>query len=127
LGHQLLQHGQHNSTFWILSINCKESMTAPTVVTYLKSIQHASTTTYVSAIFAHRVASHRTTLAGNRVLFNQIRLLHDKPSIVEPSSPSIIVPVGLKVISSPICPETPTHFGATFSSPFASDWKDALF
>jgi hypothetical protein len=36
-------------------------MTAPTVATYLKSIQHASTTTYVSAIFAHRVASHRTT------------------------------------------------------------------
>jgi hypothetical protein len=44
---------------------------------------------------------------------------------MEPSSPSVIVPIG--VISSPIRPDTPTHFGATFSSPFASDWKDALF
>ena len=127
LSQQLLQHGQYNSSFWVLSINSQEFMTAPTVVTYLKSIQHATSTTYVEAIFARRLASNRTSLSGHHALFNQIRLNFDPPTIDDSSPSSIIAPVGLKVISSPIKPETPAHFGATYTSPFASDWKDALF
>ncbi len=127
LSQQLLQHGQYNSSFWVLSINSQEFMTAPAVVTYLKSTQHATSTTYVEAIFARRLASNRTSLSGHHALFNQIRLNFDPPTIDDSSPSSIIAPVGLKVISSPIKPETPAHFGATYTSPFASDWKDALF
>jgi hypothetical protein len=84
-------------------------------------------TTYVTAIFARRIASHRTSLAGNRVLFNQVCLAFDNTSTSDPPSPTIIVPVGMKVVSSPIRPATPKHFGETFGMPFASDWRDALF
>jgi len=73
---QLLQHGQHNSSFWILSINNQEFMTAPAVIKYLKATQHASNTTYVPAIFARRIANHRTSLSTNRAVFNQIRLIY---------------------------------------------------
>jgi hypothetical protein len=127
LGQHLSHHGQHNSTFWILSINSKELMTAPAVITYLKSIQQASTTLYVSAIFTRRIASQRTSLSQNRVVFNQIRLSCQQPSIDDSSFLSVTVPVGNKVVSSPTRPDTPTHFGATYNPPFASDWKDALF
>jgi len=127
LSQQLLQHGQHNSSFWILSINSQEFMTAPAVIQYLKSTQHATNTTYVQAIFARRIANHRTSLSNNRAIFNQIRLISNQTTTVDSTSSSIIAPVGLKVISSPVKPDTPNHFGATYHSPFASDWKDALF
>jgi hypothetical protein len=74
LATRLLQHGQYNSSFWILSINLREFFTAAKVVEYLKSIQVQDTTTYVSAIFAHHVASHQASLSRNRTVFNQIRL-----------------------------------------------------
>jgi hypothetical protein len=127
LGNQLLQHGQHNSSFWILSLNSKEFMSASNVIDYLRSLQLDRSTIYIPAIFARRVASARTSLGGNRAVFNQIRLLNADQPIIEPSSPSIIAPVGLKIVSSPIRLETPSHFGATYSSPVASDWRDALF
>jgi len=111
-----------------LSIKSQEFITAPAVISYLKSIQHATATAYVPAIFARRFASHRTSLSGNQTIFNQIRLTFDKPSIEDSSqSSSLIAPVGLKVVSSPVKPETRSHFGATYHSPFASDWRDALF
>jgi hypothetical protein len=75
LSQSLFIHGQHNSSFLILSINSQEFITAPMVISYLKSIQHATATTYVPAIFAHRIASNHTSLSGNRTIFNQIRLL----------------------------------------------------
>jgi hypothetical protein len=50
------------------------------------------------------------------------------PSIEDSSeSSSLRAPVGLKVVQSPVKPETPSHFVATYYSPFASDWRDALF
>jgi len=111
-----------------LSLNSKEFITAASVITYLKSLQQASTTIYIPAIFARRIANHRTNLARNRAVFYQIKLV-STPSTMDntSTSSSIIVPVGLKVVSSPIRPDTPAHFGATFHSPFASDWRDALF
>jgi len=127
LSQQLLQHGQYNSSFWVLSINSKEFLTAPAVIDYLKSIQLDNTTLYVPAIFARCVASHRTSLSGNRAIFNQIRLITEPRATLDSASPSIVVCVGLKVVSSPIQPDTPAPFGATYSSPFASDWHDALF
>jgi hypothetical protein len=33
----------------------------------------------------------------------------------------------MKIVSSPVHPETPSHFGAMYQTPFASDWRDALF
>jgi hypothetical protein len=66
-------------------------------------------------------------LSGHHAIFNQIRLPCTQPSIDESSLSSVIAPAGLKVVSSPTRPETPSHFGATYASPFASDWKDALF
>ncbi len=127
LGASLLQHGQHNSSFWIISINSQEFITAPATVQYVKSLQQPVVTTYVTAIFARRITSHRTSLAGNRVLFNQVRLAFDNTSTSDSPSSTIIVPVGMKVVSSPIRPVTPKHFGETFGMPFASDWRDALF
>jgi len=127
LSQQLLQHGQHNSSFWILSINSQEFITANAVISYLKFIQHPTASSYVQAIFACHIASQRTSLAGNHVVFNQIRLSTDKHDIDSSIPDSVIAPVGLIVISSPIYPEIPPHFGATITSPFASDWRNALF
>jgi hypothetical protein len=127
LATQLLQHGQHNSSFWILSINSREFITAAKVVEYLRSIQVQDSTTYVSAIFARRVASNRTSLSSNRAVFNQIRLSAAHPPVDDSISSSVVVPVGMKVVSSPVRPETQSHFGATYHSPFASDLRDALF
>jgi hypothetical protein len=93
----------------------------------LRSIQVQDSTTYVSAILARRVASNRTSLSSNRAVFNQIRLSAARPPVDDSISPSVVVPVGMKVVSSPVRPETPGHFGATYHSPFASDWRDALF
>jgi hypothetical protein len=121
LSQQLLQHGQHNSSFWILSINSQEFISANAVISYLKSLQHPTDSNFVQAIFARCIASQRTSLAGNRVVFNQIRLSTDKHDIDSSIPDSVIAPVGLKVISSPICPKTPPHFGASITSPFASD------
>jgi hypothetical protein len=102
-------------------------MRATNVIEYLKSIQQPNTTTYVPAIFARRLASHRMSLAGNRVVFNQIRLFSIPSPMTSIDSPPIAVPAGLKVVASPVRPDTPSHFGKTYRSPFASDWKDALF
>jgi hypothetical protein len=71
LGTQLLQQGQHNSLFWILSLNSKEFMSAPKVIDYLRSLQIDGSTTYIQAIFPRRVAHTRTSLSGNRAVFNK--------------------------------------------------------
>lgn len=111
-----------------LSINSREFITASKVISYLRSIQHPSNTIYVPAIFARHIASQRTSLANNRAMFNQIKLLTTPNTTTDLSTPDpIVVPVGLKVVSSQVCPDTPSHFGATFNSPFASDWRDAHF
>jgi len=125
LATQLLQHGQYNYSFWILSINSREFITAAKVIKYLRSIQVHDTMTYVSAIFAHRVASTQTSLSSNCAVFNQIRL--SRSPVDDSISPLVVVPVGMKIVSSPVHPDTPSHFGATYQSPFASDWHDALF
>jgi len=125
LGSQLLHHGQHKSTFWLLSFNSQEFITAPSTVAYIKSLQLPSESIYVTAIFARRIASTKTSLMSNRVLFNQVRLTLD--STPDVSTPTIAIPVGLKVVSSPVRPPTPKDFGETLHSPFASDWRDALF
>jgi len=78
--------------------------------------------TYVSAIFAHRVASTQTSLSSNCAVFNQIRL--SRSPVDDSISPLVVVPVGMKIVSSPVHPDTPSHFGATYQSPFASDWRD---
>jgi len=124
LATQLLQHSQYNSSFWILSINSREFITAAKVVEYLKSIQVQDTTTYVSAIFARPVASHRTSLSSNHAVFNQIYLSATHSPVDDSISPSVVVPVGMKIVSSPVHLETLSHFGATYQSPFASDWRD---
>jgi hypothetical protein len=61
LGAQLLKHGQHKSTFWLLSFNSQEFITAPSAVKYIQSLQHPSNSTYVPAIFARRITSTRTS------------------------------------------------------------------
>jgi hypothetical protein len=94
---------------------------------YVRSLQQPSTTTYVSAIFAHHIASHCTSLPGNHVLFNQIWLSLDEQLPLGPSSPTTIAPVGMKVVSSPTCPSNPKHFDDAFATPFASDWREPLF
>jgi len=127
LGTALLKHGQHNSSFWILSINSHEFITAKAVIDYIQSLQQPGSTTYIQGIFARRLASNRTSLAGNRVLFNQIRFTIDRPSIDDSLPPTTIVPVGMKVVFSPIRPDNPKHFGETLNTPFAADWRDALF
>jgi hypothetical protein len=77
---------------------------------------------------AHHIASQRTTFEGNRVLFNQVRLATLPPeSLAVSPSPTVVVPMALKVISSPIRPTCPTHFGQTLTMPHATNWKDALF
>jgi hypothetical protein len=128
LGAQLLEHGQHKSTFWLLSFNSQEFITAPSAVKYIQSLQHPSNSTYVPAIFARRIASTRTSLSSNRAMFNQICLTSDCPTLANDNVLSpVFVPSGLKVVSSPFRPSTPKHFGETLHSSFASDWRDALF
>jgi len=65
LATQLLQHGQYNPFFWVLSLNSKEFLTIPKVDSYLQPMQLPNTAPYIEAIFAHHVASHRTSLSGN--------------------------------------------------------------
>jgi hypothetical protein len=104
LSQHLLLHGQHNSSFWILSLDSKEFITAASVISYLKSLQQPSTTMDISANFARRIASHRTSLARNRAIFNQIKLISSPSQIPDtPTHSSIIAPVGLKVVSSFWC------------------------
>ncbi len=71
-------------------------MSASKVIDYLRSLQLDTSTIYIPAIFARCVAIARTSLGGNRAVFNQIHLLNADQPIIEPSSPSIIAPVGLK-------------------------------
>ena len=128
LATSLLQHGRYNSSFWILSINSQDFITAKAVVDNLKSLQHATSTIYLPCILAHHVASTRTNLAGSRVLFTRIRLISEPiPNPPAEQSPTTIVPIGCKVVSSPKRPDTPKHFGQTLTMPFVSDWRDALF
>jgi hypothetical protein len=111
-----------------LSINSQEFITAKAVVDHLKSLQQATSTIYLPCIMARHVASTRTSLAGSRVLFNQIRLISEPlPNPLVEQSPTTIVPVGCKVVSSPKRPDSPKHFGQTVTMPFASDRRDALF
>lgn len=124
----LLLHGRHNSSFWILSINSNVFITAKAVIDYIHSLCQPSGTIYVNCILAHCVASHHTSLAGTRAIFNRIHLVREpQPTPPSPMSPATIVPVGRKVISCPTRPETPKHVGQTLTTPYASDWKDALF
>ena len=103
-------------------------MSARAVVDYLNTLRHIQHSVHITCILARHIASSRTSLAGHRVLFNQTRL-RNEPIATPPntSTPTTFVPVGCKVISSPICPDTPKHFGQTINTPFASDWLDALF
>ena len=127
LASSLLQHGRPSSSFWILSVNNQEFISAKACVSYLRSLQQPSSSSYVLCIFARRQASQRTTYEGNRVLFNQIRLCLNKEQPTPAPTASIIIPAGCKVISSPTRPPTPAHFGQTLHLPFAADWKEALF
>jgi hypothetical protein len=52
LATSLLLHGRYNSSFWILSLNSKEFITAEAVAKYLTSLRHASKTVYISCILA---------------------------------------------------------------------------
>jgi hypothetical protein len=114
LATSLLLHGLHNSSFWILSLNSNEFITAGAVFQYLTSIRHATNTIYIPCILARCIASTRTSLAGSRILFNQIRLISEpQPSPPVITSPSTFVPVGCKVVSSPTRPDTPKNFGQT--------------
>jgi hypothetical protein len=127
LATSLLLHGRPNSSIWILSINSREFFTAKAVVTYIASLQDPFGTTYAQTIFARRIASTRTSLESNRVLFNQVHLAFNNTHLDKPLPSSVIVPVSMKVVSSPIRPPNPKHFGETLSTPFATDWRDALF
>ncbi len=128
LAASLLLHGRNNSSFWILGLNSQEVITAKAVADYLRSLQLDTGTNYVPRILAHRIISNITNLAGNHVLFNQIRLINELTAIpLTVPSPTTTAPVGCKVISSLIHPETPKHFGQTLNMPVASDWRDALF
>ncbi len=128
LAMSLLLHGHPNTSFWILSINGQEFITAQATSKYLCSLQQPIGSSFVLCIMARRIASNRTSFEGNRVLFNQIRLTTVSPTPTDtPAPPSVIVPMGLKVISSPIRPDTPAHFGQTINMPHSADWKAALF
>ncbi len=124
----MLLHGHQNSSFWILSINDQEFITAKATVTYIKSLQKPATTSYVPCILACCQASQHTSYEGDRDLFNQVRLAipHNPTSPVRNPTP-IIVPSGFKIVSSPTRPPTPAHFGQTLHMPFSAAWKEALF
>jgi len=128
LAASLLLNGHHNSSFWIFSINSQEFITAKAVIDYVHSLQQPSGTTYVSCTLARRIASNRTYLAGTHAIFNQIHLISE-PRLTPPSpmSPTTIVLVSRNVILYLTHPDTLKHFGQTLTTPFASDWWDALF
>ena len=123
----LLLHGHCNSSFWILSINGQEFITARATATYIHSLRQPGSSSFILPIFARRAASHRTSLERNRVLFNQAHFSNLTVPSNEPCMSTTIVPMGLKVVTCPIHPATPAHFGQTMHMPHAADWKEALF
>jgi hypothetical protein len=103
-------------------------MTAQAVVTYIRSLQKPVVSSYISCILARRQASHCTSYEGDRVILNQIRLTSNTMvSDDTPMIPPVVVPSGLKVVSSPVRPPTPAHFGQTINMPFSAARKEALF
>jgi hypothetical protein len=50
----LLQHGPHNSTYWVLSLNNKEFSMASTLVTYLSTLQQPLQPCKIPCILARR-------------------------------------------------------------------------
>jgi hypothetical protein len=121
-------HGPHNTTYWILSLNNKEFSHAPSVVTYIRSIQQQNTTTPITGFFAKRNSSTpRSTFEENRALFNQIHLtisLIKEPLSYHPTS--IPVPIRFTTVVSPTQPIAPAHIGQLQQNPFYSDWKSSL-
>jgi hypothetical protein len=133
-GSQLAQlfstHGQHNSTYWILSLNNKEFSHAPSIINYLSSLKQPNTPTPVLGYFAKRQSSTtRTTIDENRAMFSQIRLLTMSNKISSSSNLSLPlpVPIGKTVIVSPTRPCAPNHIGELTNNLFYSDWKCSLF
>jgi hypothetical protein len=127
LAQNLLQHGAHNSTLWVLSINSEEFITAEALVTYLRSLQLDTTTTYTTAFCVRRNASTRNSLESNRAIFNQIRLNYHQNLPNTPDPHPVILPVARRIVTSSTRPTTPSRIGELANNPFRSDWKGSLF
>jgi hypothetical protein len=121
-------HGTHNNTFWILSLHNKEFSHAPSVVTYLWSLQQPNTITPIIGYFAKRSSTTRSTFEENRALFSQIHLTL-APSIdpTDCKSTPVPVPVGMTTIVSPTRPIAPAHIGQLQNNPFYAYWKSSVF
>lgn len=116
-------HGSHNSTFWILSLHSKEFSRAPSVASYVRSLQQPNSTTTITGHFARRKQVHRTTFEENRAIFNQIKLSNISSHDTSTSSASIPVPVpmGGTVITTPTRPMAPNHIRELHDNPFYAD------
>lgn len=77
LASPFLLHGHYNSSYWFLSINSKEFITAEAVVEYVRLLQHPINTMYIPCILARRIASNHTNLGGSRAIFNQMCLISE--------------------------------------------------
>ena len=84
-------------------------LTAHTTPTYIKSLLYPHTSLYITASFVCCIASTRTSLEGNRAMFNQIKLvtkiLSENPSPDLPAVHTNVLPFGLKVVPSPLHPQ----------------------
>jgi hypothetical protein len=122
-------HGTHNSTFWILSLHSKEFSQAPSVASFVRSLQQLHTTTIITGYFAKCKPATRTNIEENRAIFNQIRL--SNISTQPPSSNCdyipLPVPMGMFFVVTPTRPLAPNHFGELNNNPFYADWKSAFF
>jgi hypothetical protein len=122
-------YGVYNSTFWILSLHSKEFSQAPSVASYVRSLQQQHTSTIITGYFAKRKPPTRSTFEENRAIFNQIKLsnLSVQPTASPCNSIPIPVPMGMTVVITPVCPIAPNHIGKIHNNPYYADWKSSLF
>jgi hypothetical protein len=127
LAQNLLRFGNRTSTFWVLSLNSAEFIKADAFITYLKSLQNPTSSSFATMFFARRVSSSRTSLETNRAVFNQIRLNYHQNHPYTPDPHPVIVPIARCIVTLQFCPKTPAHVGELATDPFRSDWKGSLF
>jgi hypothetical protein len=65
LAQNLQRFGNCTSTFWVLSLNTAEFITAEALVTYLKSLQHPYLMSFTTMFCAHHASSSCTSLETN--------------------------------------------------------------
>ncbi len=125
LAHLFSLHGAHNSTFWILSLHSKEFSLAPSVASYVHSLQQPHTTTVITSYFAKCKVVTRTTYEDNCTIFKKTKLSNISTQHLSSSCRWIPIPIpmGMNVIIFLTRSIAPNHTGKLHNNPYYANWK----